>query len=82
LYSQARAAFLGVGDRPVVLNDPRRCAPGMSGVCRSYPETIQCSASGAAWCAFGWTTTAGRRFFVTTRGVNPAVERVQASPGA
>ena len=77
-YANARMSLLAVGWEPVPSSTS--CAPGMN-ECATYPETLFCSTSGLARCAFRWNKSGTLIEVDTIREGERFVDRIRCRTG-
>jgi hypothetical protein len=77
-YAIARTTLLSLGRGPVPSSTT--CPPGMS-ECEIYPETLFCSGSGLARCAFRWNKAGTLIEVDTIREGERFVDRIRCRAG-
>lgn len=68
-YTQVRREMIAAGYRPTQVRDRPPCNQTFfEDTCRAYPEVMDCSGTGRAYCEFNFVNARGQRLTVVTEG--------------
>ena len=68
-YTQVRTEMIRAGYLPTRISGRAPCSETLfEETCRTYPEVIDCSGTGAGYCEFNFAKRTGERLTVVTRG--------------